>query len=158
MDVTEQQPTLQKPVASSHAPFWRRAHLAELMKSRRNGLLIPTVFAVPGVLYLFGISIWQCPMHSTTGLPCPGCGMTRAFEAGLLGHLADMLAFHPLSPVIAALFALLFVSALLPDKARKPLIRLTARLEALFAPAPIILSAFIVLFICRLFGAFPIPG
>jgi hypothetical protein len=35
-------------------------------------------------------------------LPCPGCGMTRAFAALLGGDLARAWALHPWAPVLAA--------------------------------------------------------
>ena len=47
-----------------------------------------------------------CPFRALAGLPCPGCGMTRALL--LLGQLrvAEALAMHPLVPglVLAALW------------------------------------------------------
>ena len=31
-----------------------------------------------------------CPMQILLGLPCPGCGMTRALGLVLTGHLAEI--------------------------------------------------------------------
>jgi hypothetical protein len=44
-----------------------------------------------------------CPLRTFTGLPCPGCGLTRSFIA--LGHLhvADAFTLHPLGPPFYAL-------------------------------------------------------
>jgi hypothetical protein len=36
-----------------------------------------------------------CPLRSTTGIPCPFCGMTRACAALAHGHLAGSLTFNP---------------------------------------------------------------
>jgi hypothetical protein len=36
-----------------------------------------------------------CPLRSTTGIPCPLCGMTRACAAAVHGHLATSVAFNP---------------------------------------------------------------
>ncbi len=38
-----------------------------------------------------------CPMKILTGLPCPGCGMTRAVFLMLIGHFAESFAMHPLA-------------------------------------------------------------
>lgn len=50
-----------------------------------------------------------CPFHTASGLPCPGCGMTRAFL--LLGQLriGAALAAHPLAPglLLAMLWTLI---------------------------------------------------
>ncbi len=47
-----------------------------------------------------------CPSRRLLGLPCPGCGMTRALVALLAGDLAGAFALHPWAPVLAAQAAL----------------------------------------------------
>lgn len=58
-------------------------------------------------------SIIACPFRALTGLPCPGCGMTRAFCA--LGHGEWRLAlqYNALSPLVflAALLAWAWAAA-----------------------------------------------
>lgn len=51
---------------------------------------------------------WHCPVRAITGLPCPGCGMSRALLSLLYGDIAQSLYYHPmLVPTgIAALIAL----------------------------------------------------
>jgi hypothetical protein len=44
-----------------------------------------------------------CPIALLTGVPCPGCGMTRAASALLRGDLTLALDYHPLIPLIAML-------------------------------------------------------
>jgi hypothetical protein len=44
-----------------------------------------------------------CPFHALTGVPCPGCGTTRALVALAHGDFAGALAFNPLAT--AALLA-----------------------------------------------------
>jgi hypothetical protein len=43
-----------------------------------------------------------CIFNRITGLPCPGCGLTRSFCALGHGELARAAAFHPLGPAIYA--------------------------------------------------------
>jgi hypothetical protein len=45
-----------------------------------------------------------CPTALFLGLPCPGCGLTRATMALLHGDFGAALRFHPLSPVLLPLF------------------------------------------------------
>ena len=42
-----------------------------------------------------------CVFRRLTGIPCPGCGLTRAFQALAVGDAGSALAFHPLAPLIA---------------------------------------------------------
>jgi hypothetical protein len=64
---------------------------------------------VSGVDLLQHMSLFpHCVFRSIAGLPCPGCGMTRALL--LLGQLrlAEAVALHPLSPgvILAAIWLL----------------------------------------------------
>ena len=45
-----------------------------------------------------------CPLHGISGLPCPGCGLTRAFCALAKGDVAGALAFNAFSIPLALLF------------------------------------------------------
>src|SRR5687768_3108266 len=45
-----------------------------------------------------------CMFQVTTGLPCPGCGMTRATLRLSQGDLWESLRMHPLILVLAACF------------------------------------------------------
>lgn len=44
-----------------------------------------------------------CVFNRLTGLPCPGCGMTRSFCAIGKGEWARALLFHPLGPAVFAI-------------------------------------------------------
>jgi uncharacterized protein DUF2752 len=51
-----------------------------------------------------------CPFRLLTGLPCPGCGLTRSLVSLLHGDLSAAVFFHPLGPVAAgAVLAVVFV-------------------------------------------------
>ena len=45
-----------------------------------------------------------CPFKALTGLPCPGCGMTRAFLHLIEGDVAGAFHFHPLFWLVPLLF------------------------------------------------------
>jgi hypothetical protein len=54
-----------------------------------------------------------CPMASVLGVPCPGCGLTRATLALAHGDLLHALELHPLVLVLAPLFIWAMTSAAL---------------------------------------------
>lgn len=46
-----------------------------------------------------GITV-GCPLKRIFGIPCPGCGMTRACLSMLSFNFKEMLFFHPLAPLV----------------------------------------------------------
>ncbi len=56
-------------------------------------------------LYVLDIG---CVFRLVTGIPCPGCGMTRAWLAALRGDFAAAAAYHPLFWAVPVAFALVF--------------------------------------------------
>jgi hypothetical protein len=68
-----------------------------------------------GVAALLVLHVWTppdgpgfiiCPLRRFTGLPCPGCGMTRAFAHLAKGEWSAAIHDHPLAPLLAAELAL----------------------------------------------------
>jgi len=88
-----------------------------------------------------------CPFFHLTGLPCPGCGLTRAFVCIAHGHGSEAFHWHPLGPLLFGGAALYVVGTLLkwrwPDEKR-----------LIVALA----SALILCWALRLGGAFPMPS
>lgn len=52
-----------------------------------------------------GVSGPPCLCAVATGLPCPGCGLTRAFAAAVQGDFALATAAHPAALLVVALAA-----------------------------------------------------
>lgn len=71
------------------------------------GILIATIFFV----FLFNHFPLQCPFKYITGIPCPGCGGSRALIYLLNGDIKEALHMNPLtclillcSPILMVLF------------------------------------------------------
>ena len=52
--------------------------LGPLMQRRWIIALLSTAVGAMVALTAMGITTWQCPLRSALGMPCPGCGLTRA--------------------------------------------------------------------------------
>lgn len=46
----------------------------------------------------------MCPSATMTGIPCPGCGLTRATLSALQGNFAEAFHFHPLFWFVTPLY------------------------------------------------------
>jgi hypothetical protein len=81
------------------------------------------VMVVSFIFPLGGLPVDLCVLHATTGLPCPGCGMTRAISAISQGELSVALGLNPFAFFAWPTFFALAVMALMPATVR-------ARVEA----------------------------
>lgn len=97
------------------APEVTRASAASL-RMRRALFVLPLTSAVFAVSALWRPSdlpgVVLCPFRALTGLPCAGCGMTRAFCSLGHGDLAGAFGYNALSPFVFAAALLLWAHAL----------------------------------------------
>jgi hypothetical protein len=75
-----------------------------------------------------------CPFRALTGLPCPGCGMTRAFCALGHGDLLRAIHFNALSPLLYLSFIVIWLGAAATvfkfDRVRDAVMRLRPNMTA----------------------------
>jgi hypothetical protein len=64
--------------------------LGALILTPSNGELRLGGFTLPGL----------CTLRVTTGIPCPGCGLTRSLVAAVRGDWSSSAAFHRLGPIV----------------------------------------------------------
>lgn len=96
-----------------------RYHHASTGAERRSAAWLAlggaTALAIPAC---FGAIVGSdgptlCPFRLATGLPCPGCGATRALAATARGDLDAAVGLTPVWPVLAVAAMLLGVAGLL---------------------------------------------
>jgi hypothetical protein len=107
-----------------------------------RGLML-CALAVP-VALAFALDFPICPSAGLLGIPCPGCGLTRATLALLRGDIAGAYHFHPLVFVLAPLYigvlgiaAWEFIAGPTPN--RKPWFDVTSRNATIAAVALLVL-------------------
>ena len=90
------------------------------MRKGVKGLLL--LLAVAALAYATaGLMGFGCPVQRLTGVPCPGCGLSRAAASVLRGDLAGAFRLHPMIYVLPPVFlyVLFGKKPLLGGKARE---------------------------------------
>jgi len=134
-----------------------------LSREARRGVLkrLAIVLAVAAPYLAASASDWTvCAAAGLFGVPCPGCGLTRATLAGLRGDLAGAFRLHPLFAAAApAYFYLVFGIAYryVAGPLARPPSRLENRIVSLVAGVLVVLL--LAVWVSRFFGAFggPVP-
>lgn len=67
-------------------------------QSTKSKIIHVIIFvAAMGVLAaLMLLDIYRCPFKAISGIPCPGCGMTRAVLSACKGDFREAFRYHPL--------------------------------------------------------------
>jgi hypothetical protein len=124
--------------------------LATILRDRRFGLVAIGVLGVHVGLVSLGLPGWQCPLFKLTGVPCPGCGLTRACMLLLRGQVQSSIKFHAFAFVFVLLIAILIIGTLLPRSISEPLIYKAELLERRSGITIIILGGLILYWLVRL--------
>ncbi len=135
---------------NARAPSSARARLRELSPA-----LLLGGFAL---LLLFSPFGWPCPLRTIVGVPCPGCGMTRAARLVLHGDFAGATRMHPLWMVVLPALAVLAVAEGVGFARHR---RWGVAIESAWTRrvGTVLLIALVVVWVARFFGAFggPVP-
>lgn len=65
-----------------------------------------TIFSISIFILLFNT---KCIFKSIIGVPCPGCGLTRAWISFIKGNISEAFYWHPLFLMIPALAILILL-------------------------------------------------
>jgi len=102
-------------------PRYRGSAAAVYAALRQRGLA--AVLLAAALVYFagswwLGRPIHRCPFRALTGLPCPGCGLSRALTLLLRGDWAASFRLHPFALYVIVCGGLLGGAALLPARWR----------------------------------------
>ena len=131
--------------------------LASLLRDRRVSLGVAALAAVQVAGVAAGVGGWPCPLKGALGIPCPGCGLTRATVALLRGEFAASLGAHAFAPVLLLGLAALAVAAVLPAGRREAFAGLVGRFERRTKVSYVLAAALLLYWSVRLLflpGAF----
>jgi hypothetical protein len=91
-----------------------------------------------------GLDVNVCWTKAATGVPCPGCGLTRSLSCAARGKIDQSVRYHPMGPVVLALMAIVAGSSLLPAPARA---RLRAAIDLRTRVANVVYFTFVAAFV-----------
>jgi hypothetical protein len=136
---------------------WSDLALASLLRDRRVSLVVAGVAAAQVAAVATGVGGWPCPVKSALGIPCPGCGLTRATVSLLRGEFAAAFRLHAFAPVLLLGLAAVAVAAVLPAARREAFAGAVARFERRTRAAYVLAAALLLYWSLRLLflpGAF----
>ncbi len=80
------------------------------MGKRRSYVNLAAVAVIIILGILIVTNIYDCPLDYFLGIPCPLCGMSRAFLSLLRLDFADAFYYHPLWPVVVIVVIVLLLN------------------------------------------------
>ena len=117
---------LKDPVDQNTEPATRKSGnslLAALIQQRIFTWACTGVTVLLLTLNAVGLTLWACPFQAVTGLPCPGCGMTRSCMCLMKGDVRQSFHFHLFGPLIFLIGVSALVGTLLPSGPRQAFVQ-----------------------------------
>ena len=102
--------------------------LSTILRDRRLSSIICGAAVLQLLLTLIGAPGWTCPVFHFFGIPCPGCGLTRATVFMFRGNWKEAITMHAFAPLfLVALTVIAFATV----GSRPGIDRMIAKTEAL---------------------------
>ena len=108
----------------------KRWHLiAALLDQPRLAWAMLLGSAMYGVMSFVNIPLFSCAWKKVTGLPCPGCGMTRSAMALLRGQWQESLRQNALTWVMIVFWLVIVIGLSIPKRHRQAWVHAIGRWE-----------------------------
>lgn len=124
--------------------------LASVFEDRATGMVIVGAAVLHSGLTILGFPSWQCPIRYTLGVPCPGCGLSRAISALIHGDLETSLTYHAFAPLFLIGLLLTAFVTFLPANPRCQAINLVGRIERDTGVTAIFLISLVLYWLARM--------
>jgi uncharacterized protein DUF2752 len=134
-------------------PTWwdYKPFFAPLVQKRRIALILLCAATLQTVLISVGMRGWQCPIYSTLGIPCPGCGLSTALTLLIMGDWQGAIHSHAFAPVFLFAIVLMGIVSILPKNFHRKAVLQIAVVEKHTGFSAYILLGIIIYWIYRLF-------
>jgi hypothetical protein len=124
--------------------------LGPLLQNRRMIIVLITMAMLQVALTAARVSVWQCPLHSTLGVPCPGCGLTRAIVLFIQGHWQASISLHVFAPIVLAVGILLATGCALPARLQQKMVAHVTDFERRTGIAALLILSAIIYWILKI--------
>lgn len=124
--------------------------LAPAMQNRWVLLLLGAAIVFQVAVAAMASTAWQCPLKSTLGIACPGCGLTRAMVLLVQGKWLDAVHLHAFAPIAVGIAALLITGMLLPNALRHRAAETLAAFESRSGIVVWLMLSVLIYWVCRL--------
>jgi len=139
-------------VSSRLADWMFAPTLALIMQNRWFLALIAGLAIVQVGLAAAGWRGWQCPIHLISGVPCPGCGLSRAMALFIQGKWQTAIEVHAFAPILAVAVGFLAITAIMPRSLQHQAARRVAALEKRSGIVSVVVLAMFIYWGLRLSG------
>ena len=126
--------------------------LGPLVQNRQAIVLLAAVTVVQVALTAAGTIAWQCPVKSTLGVVCPGCGLTRAMVLFAQGHWKAAIDLHAFAPIFFGVGIFLVAGSILPARLRQKIANQIAAFERLTGIVGLLVLSILVYWVLRIIG------
>jgi len=124
--------------------------LSTILRDRRLSSIICGAALLQLLLTLLRVPGWTCPVFHTFGIPCPGCGMTRATVFLFRGNWKEAITLHAFAPLFLVALMLIGFATLGPRPQIERVIARTEALERYTGITTLLLGGLIVYWLARL--------
>ncbi len=124
--------------------------IAPMLHSRWLARILVAVGVSQILLVASGWGGWQCPIRSTVGIACPGCGMTTALALLYQGNWRAAMHVHAFAPLVLIVLVLITLAAILPARHQGQLSQAVASIERHTGISALALFGMLVYWLLRL--------
>jgi len=124
--------------------------ISPALRDRKFTFVLVGATGLHVALVSLSLPSWECPFFRLTGIPCPGCGLSRAMMLLLKGDLSGSFRFHAFAPIFLLAIITLILSVLLPKSISQPAISRAERIERQTGLTVLILAGLIFYWLARL--------
>jgi len=121
-----------------------------LLRDRRFGFFVSAAALIQLFLVFFGAPGWPCPILHALGVPCPGCGMTRATLFLVNGNWQQAFTMHAFAPVLLIALTAITFCTLAPRRSAEWLAQRSEWLERQTGIAFLLLIGLMIYWLARL--------
>ena len=124
--------------------------ISPVLRDRKFALVLAGAAGLQLTLVSFSLPGWVCPIFHITGIPCPGCGLSRAIMLLLRGDLRGSLRYHAFAPIFLLTIVAVILASVLPRSITEPVVSKAEELEGKTRLTTMILIGLVLYWLARL--------